>query len=467
MLAVLLAGPFMAQADATIANLATPAIHTNLGASATELELVVGGYLIAYAMLLITGARLGQTHGYRRMFMAGMGIFTVASLGAGLAPTPLILIVARVIQGLGAALMFPQALTGIQLNFAGPARTWAIGYYAIAASAGAVAGQLFGGLLISANLFGSDWRPIFLINVPIGVAAIGAAARFLPGDTHRTTRRLDLIGVGALSVAVLLLVLPLTLGRSAGWPAWTWLCLAASLPALGGFLASQRHLAATGGAPLINLHVLIRRPVSFALLALALATGTYYALLFTLAQYLQQGLGDSPLISGLMLVPWVAAFGAAGQLVRLLPARAAVLMPTAGCLLLTGAYLAISITLFTGNHDQTLLIVLLGGGGLGLGPPVQCPHRPPHERRSSRLRSRHQRGHHHRDANRRRDRHRWLRHPLHQSRQSAQCDPQLRHYHCGLYRHRRGRNHRCPHRDPAQRGSQPARSGGLMSRRGG
>lgn len=328
---------------------------------------MVGSYLIAYAMLLITGARLGQTHGYRRMFIAGMGIFTAASLGAGLAPTPIALIVARVIQGLGAALMFPQALTGIQLNFAGPARTWAIGYYAIAAAAGAVAGQLFGGLLISANLFGSDWRPIFLINVPIGVAAIAAAARFLPGDTHRTIRRLDLIGVGALSVAVLLLVLPLTLGRSAGWPVWTWLCLAASLPVLGVFLARQRHLAATGGAPLINLHVLVRRSVSFALLALALATGTYYALLFTLAQYLQQGLGDNPLVSGLMLVPWVAAFGVAGQLVRLLPARAAGLMPTAGCLLLTGAYLAISITLFTGNHDQALLIVLLGGGGLGLG----------------------------------------------------------------------------------------------------
>jgi MFS family permease len=116
MLGVLLVGPFMAQADATIANVATPMIHTDLGATGAALELVIGGYLIAFAVLVITGARLGQTHGYRRVFLLGVGMFTAASLLCGLAPNPVALVLARVLQGCGAALMFPQTLTGIQLS---------------------------------------------------------------------------------------------------------------------------------------------------------------------------------------------------------------------------------------------------------------------------------------------------------------------------------------------------------------
>lgn len=155
LLSILLLAPFMSQADATIANVATPSIRLDLGASGAALELLIGGYLIAFAMLLITGARLGQTHGYKRMFLLGMAIFAVASLACGLAPTPSALIVARVLQGTGAALMFPQALTGIQLAFDGPQRARAVGLYAIALSAGAVTGQILGGLLISADVFGT------------------------------------------------------------------------------------------------------------------------------------------------------------------------------------------------------------------------------------------------------------------------------------------------------------------------
>lgn len=367
MLCVLLVGPFMAQADATIANVATPMIHTDLGATGAALELVIGGYLIAFAVLVITGARLGQTHGYRRVFLLGVGVFTVASLLCGLAPNPLALVLARVLQGCGAALMFPQTLTGIQLNFAGAKRTRAIGLYAIALSAGAVVGQILGGVLISADIAGSQWRAIFLINVPIGALVVAAAVRYLPTDAHRTPRRQDLAGVAALSTAMLFLVVPLALGRSQGWPAWTWLCLGASVPAVSGFLWIERRVAAQGGSPLVNVAILARPPVCWALLTLMTATGTYYALLFTLAQYLQLGLGHSPLVSGLTLVPWVAAFGLAGQLVRRLPARATSTAPVYGCLLLALAYTALSAALFTGYHDVTLLVVLLGIGGLGLG----------------------------------------------------------------------------------------------------
>src|ERR1700677_4986785 len=240
LLGVLLIAPFMAQVDATIANVATPAIHADLGASGAALELVIAGYLIAFAVFLISGARLGQTHGYRRIFVIGVSIFTLASLVCALAPSPLVLILARVIQGLGAALMFPQALSGIQLNFSGRRRTRAIRLYATALSTGAVVGQILGGALISADILGSHWRAIFLINVPVGAGVVIAALRHLPADRQRTARRLDLPGVATLSAAMLLLVVPLVLGRSEGWPVWTWVALFSSVPAGALFLAVER-----------------------------------------------------------------------------------------------------------------------------------------------------------------------------------------------------------------------------------
>jgi EmrB/QacA subfamily drug resistance transporter len=367
LLAVLLVAPFMAQADVTIANVATPSIQADLGASGAALELMIGGYLIAFAVLLITGARLGQAHGYRRVYLAGIGVFTLASLLAGLAPNATVLISARVLQGAGAALMFPQTLSGIQLNFTGAQRTRAIGFYAIALSSGAAVGQILGGALIAANLAGSQWRAIFLVNVPIGLVAIAAAARHLPADDRRASRGIDLVGLVTLSASLVLIVVPLILGRPQGWPVWTWVCLAASLPALRMFLAAQREVAARGGSPLVNVRVIAQSPVSWGLLTLMIATGTYYSLLFTLAQYLQRGLGRSALVSGLTLVPWVAAFGLAGQLVRRLPERLGPLVPAAGCLLLATAYAAISLTLFSGNRGEAPLLVLLGAGGLGLG----------------------------------------------------------------------------------------------------
>jgi MFS family permease len=367
LLAVLLMGPFMAQADATIANVATPSIRADLGASGAALELVVGGYMIAFAVLLITGARLGQTHGYRRMFVLGVAAFTAASVLCGLAPDPAMLVAARVLQGAGAALMFPQTLTGIQLSFEGAERARAIGLYAIALSSGAVAGQILGGGLISLDLAGTGWRAIFLVNAPVGAAVVLAATRCLPADDARATRRIDAGGVVTLSGAIVLIVLPLVLGRAEGWPAWAWISLAASVPVLLLFVAIERRIAARGGSPLMHLGVIARPAVSWSLVALLMATGTYYALLFTLAQYLQQGLGRSPFVSGLTLVPWVAAFGLAGQIVRRLPERARPILPSAGCALLAAAYVAISIALFGHRHGEALLLVLLAAGGLGLG----------------------------------------------------------------------------------------------------
>jgi MFS family permease len=367
MLATLLMAPFMAQLDTTIANVATPSIHADLHASGAELELVIGGYLIAYAVLLITGARLGQTHGYKRVFLFGVSTFVLASLLCALAPDAIVLISARVLQGAGAALMFPQALTGIQLHFEGSERVRAIGFYAVALSSGAVTGQILSGALISANLFGSHWRLIFFVNVPVGLAVIAAGRRWLPADEKLASRPLDVLGVGTLCATLLLIVLPLSLGRAEGWPTWTWLCLAAGAAGVAGFLAVERRVRDAGDSPLLNLDALTHPAVRWGLSTLAAATATYYALLFTLALYLQQGLGHSPAASGFTLVSWVAAFGLAGQIVRRLPEQRQPAAAPVGCALLTASFAAISVALFSGATGEGLLVLLLAAGGLGLG----------------------------------------------------------------------------------------------------
>src|SRR5699024_2655819 len=164
-----------------------------------------------------------------------------------------------------------------------------------------VSGQIIGGILIASDLFGTGWRAIFLINVPVGVATAFGAWRYLPADAERKVHRLDWAGVAALTASLLLFVLPLTVGRATQWPLWVWLCITASLPAFGIFVLSQRYVRIPGGEPLINLELLMRPAIYWGLLTLLIATGTYYALLFTLAQYLQQGLGRSALFSGLIL----------------------------------------------------------------------------------------------------------------------------------------------------------------------
>lgn len=369
LLVVLLAGQFMANFDAAVVNVATPSIRASLRASGGELEFVVSGYIFAYAVLLITGARLGDTRGYRRVFLIGLGVFTLASLACGLAPNAFVLIAVRVVQGIGAALMVPQVLSGIQLNFTGAARARGVGLYAMALSGGAIAGQILGGVLISANLFGSGWRPIFLINVPIGAILLVAAMRYLPTDHGGNTKPLDLPGVATLALTLLLAIVPLAIGRDLGWPLWIWASVIASIPTLVSFVVMERRVARRGGYPLVNLNVLARPSVSWGLLATGSATATYFAMLFTLALYLQQGLGKSPLYSGLALVSWVAAFGIAGPLLPKLhlSARASSLVAPIGYLILATAYLGICATLATGHTSSALLFVLLGLGGFGLG----------------------------------------------------------------------------------------------------
>jgi MFS family permease len=367
-LTALLGAMFLANVDVAIANIAAPSIRAGLHANGGELELVVSGYTLAYAVLLVTSARLGQVRGYRRMFLAGLLGFTAASAACGFAPDALFLVLARIASGGAAALMAAQVLTGIQLGFGGQARARALGLYTLVLSAGAVAGQSLGGLLISADLLGSTWRPAFLVNVPCGVVLLWLAWRYLPaGAIQRGRDPLDRPGVAALSAAMLLLVLPLILGQDEGWPAWTWVSLAASGAAFGALWRLERKGAARGGRPLVDPRLLARPPIGWGLASQAAATGTYFAILFTLALYLQSGLGKSAAYSGLALVSWVAAFGIPGPVLGRFPARARALAAPAGSLLMAAGFAAIGATLLTGDAGGLPLMALLGVTGLGLG----------------------------------------------------------------------------------------------------
>ena len=214
LLVLLLAGQFMALLDVTVVNVAMPTIGRTLHATGAELQLVVAGYTVSYAMMLITGARLGDLYGRRRMFLIGVLVFTVASLTCGIAPGIEILIAARFVQGAGAAAMMPQIMSVIQVRFSGAARARALSAYTAVLSSGFVAGQVIGGVLVTANLFGQSWRPVFLVNVPIGLTVLALVPLVMPADEpgpHR--RRLDLTGLAIAVPAVFLVVLPLMVDR--------------------------------------------------------------------------------------------------------------------------------------------------------------------------------------------------------------------------------------------------------------
>jgi MFS family permease len=367
MLAVLISGQFMALLDVTIVNVAIPTIKARLHASGATLQLIVAGYTVTYAMLLITGARLGDLRGHRRLFQAGLGTFTLASLVCGLAPTTGALVAARLVQGPGAALMVPQIFSVIQRQFAGAARARALGVYAATLASGAVVGQALGGLLVSADLLGASWRPVFLVNVPVGVAAAVLVPRLVPADHVPGGRRLDLPGLVTAAGAVLLVVLPLVLGHEQGWPAWTFASLAAGVLLAGVFVRVERSVAARGGDPLLDLRVLRAPGLVAGLAALTAAMVGYGGFLFTLALHLQLGLGDSALRAGLTFAPGAAAFGATGYLWRRLPARVHHALVPAGFAVAALAYLGLAATLQAGTRGGPWLPVLLVLYGTGFG----------------------------------------------------------------------------------------------------
>lgn len=299
-LAVLLLAAAMDLIDTTVATIALPAIQDDLGASDAALEWIVAGYSLTFALGLITGGRLGDVYGRRRVFEIGLVGFTAASALSGLAPTASVLVAMRVAQGAFAALMVPQVLAIISASFPPEDRAKAYGMFGAIAGLATVAGPLLSGLLLGLDLFG--WRPIFLINVPLGLAMIVAARVFVRESRSERPPRLDLAGAGILTVALVLLLLPLVEGHQLGWPAWTFAAMAASIPVLALFAVHQRRRERRGASPLVPPGLFRQRAFSGGTVATFAFFSVPPSLLFVVAITLQE-LGFSPMRTALTFVP--------------------------------------------------------------------------------------------------------------------------------------------------------------------
>jgi EmrB/QacA subfamily drug resistance transporter len=309
-LLVVLTGTFMTFLDFFIVNVALPSIQGRLHAGPAAIQLVVAGFGLALAVGMISGGRLGDLYGRRRMFTVGLALFTVTSAACGLAPTAGFLDVARVLQGGAAAMMTPQVLAILGTIYTGPRRAKAFAAYGMTMGIAGVGGQLIGGALIALNPAGAGWRSIFLINVPVGITALALVRRILP-ESRGERARVDLVGTALITAALTGIVLPLVEGRQQGWPAWTVLCLAAAPVLLAVFVAHQRARAAGGRAPLVRLALFRDRAFGVGTLT-GIAFGAVPAsFFFVLALYLQDGRGLSPLVSGVVFSAVGAGFFAA------------------------------------------------------------------------------------------------------------------------------------------------------------
>src|ERR1700693_5689434 len=238
-------GLFMVLLDISIVNVAIPAIRANLAANNADIQFVVAGYGLAYAVLLITGGRLGDIFGRKRLFMLGMSGFVVASALCGLAQSALMLDLSRVLQGAMAALMYPQVFSVIQVSFPPQERARVFGFLGAVIGIATITGPLVGGLIIRDDLTGGSWRWIFLVNLPIGIASLIAASRLVTESRAPNATRLDLVGVVLATAGILLLVYPLVEGQVAGWPAWTFICIGISPVMLALFILYERSLPST------------------------------------------------------------------------------------------------------------------------------------------------------------------------------------------------------------------------------
>ena len=371
-LAVVLAGAFMILLDSTIVNVAIPSIQRDLGASYNAIEWVVSGYALAYGLLLIPAGRLADRYGHKRLFLLGLLGFTATSAFCGTANSPETLMGWRVAQGAMAGIMNPAILAIIQATFVPRERGKAFGMYGAVAGVAVALGPLLGGLLIQANVQGLDWRPIFLLNLPIGVLT---AMR--PGQERRGRGgSLDLLGALLVSAAVVLISVPLIEGRAAGWPLWTFLSLAAAVPVIVGFAFWEARLLRLGRDPLIDLRLFRNRAFSVGVvIGLSYFSG-FIGLVFALSLYLQIGLGFSALAAGLTLLPFALGSFASSAVSDAIAARIGkwVLllgsgMVIAGVLLVLATIRLRGIAISSWDLLPSLLLARLGSG-LVIAPNV-------------------------------------------------------------------------------------------------
>ncbi|WP_333778999.1 MFS transporter [Streptomyces sp. IBSBF 3136] len=374
-LAIVMAAAFMDLVDVTIVNIAIPSIQRDADASLSQIQWITAGYALAFAAGLITGGRLGDIHGRRRLFLVGIGGFTLASALCGFAANPEMLVASRLLQGGMAAMMVPQVLSIVHATFPAHERGKVFGMFGAIVGLGAVSGPLLGALLTEWNLFGLEWRPIFLINLPVGVVAFLLGRRYITESRAPKALKLDLVGVALVTLGLLMLLYPLTRGRELHWPLWGYVCMAGALGVFAALVAYERRKAARDGSPLIELSLF--RVKSFAAgiavqTVFGVALGIFF-LVWTL--YMQFGLGWSPLRAGLTGVPFsLAVSTAAGMSVQKLVPRFGRKVLQAGALVMAVGVLlyiweAHRYGLAIASWQMALPLVVMGAGmGLIVAP---------------------------------------------------------------------------------------------------
>jgi EmrB/QacA subfamily drug resistance transporter len=360
--------------DTNVVNVALPALERELDAGPVALELVVGGYAFTYAAGLVTGGRLGDLLGHRRMFLLGLASFIAASVLCGIAGSATELVLARLLQGLAAAAMVPQVLALITTNFAGRERLRALAWFGVSGAMSGVLGQVLGGLLLVADVLGLGWRVVFLLNLPVGAAVYALAHHVLPRVAPARRPAFDPVGVVAVSGALALALVPLIVGRGEGWPWWTLVLLVASVPAAALALAYERRLARRGGNPVLDLTLFGRRTFS-AGLGVAIAFMAFFgSSIFVTSLLLQNGLGLSPLQAGLAFVPFcllgVVAPLLGGRLVAALGPAAVIRI---GCAVDAAAIVLLATLLSIQGGAVAVPVLVAGLALIGLGNTLILP----------------------------------------------------------------------------------------------
>ena len=372
---VLMVATFMDLMDSTITNVALPTIGKNLGATPEQLEWTVAGYVIAFATLLITGGRLGDIFGHRRIFVIGIVGFTLASLGAALSQTGDLLVAARVLQGGFAGIMMPQVLSSVQVMFAPEERAPVLGIIGSLSALGAVGGLILGGWLVTADLLGMGWRSIFLVNVPIGVVLVVAALLFVPRSRSEHPLRPDLVGVLLGGVGVFLVVFPLTDGRAAGWAWWIWAMLTMSPFVIVAFVWQQGRMLKAHKAPLLPLPLFHDRGFASGQLVQVLSSIGNGGYVLILLYYVQSAIGFTALAAGLTLLPFALGSMAAAPLAILATKRIGKWAVLLGGLVQAAALTWVMWTIWTAGAvltgwDVTAPLTLVGVGMMTLIMPL-------------------------------------------------------------------------------------------------
>lgn len=367
-LAVVLMAECMDLLDGTVVNIAAPAIHRHLGASSTALQWIVGGYPLAIAVGLITGGRLGDIAGRRKTFLIGVTGFTAASLLCGAAPSTGVLVGARLLQGVAGALMLPQGLGLLRESFPAQEMPKVFGLFGPVMGLAAMLGPILGGTLVSLNLFGSSWRLVFLVNLPVGAASLALGARVLPTAATQRGLRLDWSGTLLTVVAGAALVYPLMQGRELGWPAWTWAAMGAGALGLVGFGLQQRWRDRRGRATLVTPGMFGHRGYTVGLLTVLLFKAAMIGTVLTLTLFLQLGEGFSALHAALTLIPWSLGAGiGAGVAGGVLAPRLGRLAITAGAAVNLAGFALVLLALGERHVSSWALLPGLVVAGVGFG----------------------------------------------------------------------------------------------------